>query len=94
VVNLGGRARIEEKIVLKVVGAILGARYCRVKVASSTVIGWVWQFTLRSAQRHNQISKTGDIFVKISTVTFMFLYELDAVFEQTFSQKAVSAAAG
>ncbi len=29
-VNLGGRARIEEKIVRKVVGAILGAWYCRV----------------------------------------------------------------
>jgi hypothetical protein len=32
------------------------------------VIGWVWQFTLQSAQRHNQISKIGDIFEKISTV--------------------------
>jgi len=39
-----------------------------VKVVSSTVIGWVWQFTLQSAQRHNQISKIGDIFEKISTV--------------------------
>jgi hypothetical protein len=37
-------------------------------VVSSTVIGWVWQFTLQSAQRHNQISKIGDIFEKISTV--------------------------
>jgi hypothetical protein len=33
-------------------------------VVSSTVIGWVWQFTLQSAQRHNQISKIGDIFAK------------------------------
>jgi hypothetical protein len=39
-----------------------------VTVVSSTVIGWVWQFTLQSAQRHNQISKIGDIFEKISTV--------------------------
>jgi hypothetical protein len=39
-----------------------------VKVVSSIVIGWVWQFTLQAAQRHNQISKTGDIFEKISTV--------------------------
>jgi hypothetical protein len=31
------------------------------KVVSSTVIGWVWQFTLQSAQRHNQISNIGDI---------------------------------
>jgi hypothetical protein len=35
-------------------------------VVSSTVIGWVWQFTLQSTQRHNQISKIGDIFEKIS----------------------------
>jgi hypothetical protein len=33
-----------------------------VKVVSSTVIGRVWQFSLQSAQRHNQISKIGDIF--------------------------------
>jgi hypothetical protein len=39
-----------------------------VKVVSSTIIGWVWQFTLQSAQRHNQISKISDIFEKISTV--------------------------
>ena len=39
-----------------------------VTVVSSTVIGWVWQFTLQSAQRHNQISKIGDIFEKISKV--------------------------
>jgi hypothetical protein len=39
-----------------------------VKVVSATVIGWVWQFTLQAAQRHNQISKIGDIFEKISTV--------------------------
>jgi hypothetical protein len=38
------------------------------KVVSSAVIGWVWQFTLQSAQRHNKISKIGDIFEKISTV--------------------------
>jgi hypothetical protein len=37
-----------------------------IKVVSSTVIGWVWQFTLQAAQRHNQISKIGDIFEKIS----------------------------
>jgi hypothetical protein len=36
------------------------------KVVSSTVIGWVWQFTLQSAQRHNQISEIGDIFEKIN----------------------------
>jgi hypothetical protein len=36
-----------------------------VKVVSSTVIGWVWQFTLQSAQRHNQISKLA-IFSKKS----------------------------
>ncbi len=35
-----------------------------------TVIGWVRQFTLQSAQRHNQISKIGDIFEKISTDIF------------------------
>jgi hypothetical protein len=38
-----------------------------VKVVSSTVICRVWQFSLQSAQRHNQISKIGDIFEKIST---------------------------
>ncbi len=67
----------------KVVGVILGARYCRVKfvqVVSSTVIGWVWQVTLQSAQRHNQISKIGDILEKIRTV-----------FEQIFSQKPLVA---
>jgi hypothetical protein len=36
-------------------------------VASSFVIGCVWQFTLQWAQRHNQISKIGDIFGKINT---------------------------
>ncbi len=36
------------------------------------MIGWVWQFTLQSAQRHNQISKIGDIFEKISTVSAVF----------------------
>ncbi len=39
-----------------------------VTVVSSSVIGWVWQFTLQSAQRHNKISKIGDIFEKISTM--------------------------
>ncbi len=39
-----------------------------VKVVSSTLIGRVWQFSLQSVQRHNQISKIGDIFEKISTV--------------------------
>jgi hypothetical protein len=37
-------------------------------MVSFIVIGWVWQFTLQSAQRHNQISKIGDIFEKIITV--------------------------
>ena len=39
-----------------------------VTVVSSTVIGWVWQFTLQLAQRHNQISKIGDIFEKFVTM--------------------------
>jgi hypothetical protein len=56
-VNLGGRARTEEKIMCKVVGAIefsnLEHDICRVKIR----ISWVWQFTLQSAQRHNQILK-------------------------------------
>jgi hypothetical protein len=39
-----------------------------VKVVSSIVIGWVCQFTLQSAQRHNEIAKIADIREKISTL--------------------------
>ncbi len=39
-----------------------------VKVVSSTVIGWVWQFTLLLGAKTQPNSKIGDIFENIRTV--------------------------
>jgi hypothetical protein len=52
-----------------------------VKSGGAACIGWVWQFTLQSAQRHTQISKIGNIFEKVSKL-------VKSVFEHNFFAKS------